>query len=169
MLTRRLLLTPLCLLLIGAGLRPATADATSDVRKAIEANYAQMAKAYSAKDPLAYGAYLTKDAQFVPKKGQTLRKQPYLAGVREMFDKSKSVQLTSKIEKFALQNDKAIATMRQKVVATMHNGRTNKDELLVIVQSNEAVWARAGSNWQLQKEKELSSTLTIGGKSVPFR
>ena len=169
MFSRRYRAAVLCCGIGLAAVIPAMADPAADARKAIEANYTQMAKAYAGKDSFAYGAFLAKDVVFLPKSGQTLRKQPYLAGVRELFTKSKSIQLASKIEKFALQKEKAVATVRQKVTALMHNGQTDKDELFVIVQLNEAVWVRSGSNWLLQKEKEVSSTLTIGGKSVPFR
>lgn len=158
-----------CLLLSLTAAVPASADAASDAKKAIEAGYAKINAAIAANDSQGVGVFLAKDVTITSKSGRTLRKQPYLASLREFGNASKFAKITTKIEKFDLQKDKAFVSVREKLTATLIGVANGKDAPIVMNSASNAVWVRVGNGWQMLRTKETMSAATVDGKPIPIQ
>ena len=164
--TRILSLVALSLCLMGTGLRPATADATSDARKAIEDTLTKMTAAVNKRDVKGYAQYLTEDFVNISKSGPRKTKQQEVAQMSSVFQQSKSVKYAAKVQKFALQNGTGVATVGISVAIGLPNPQTKKDVKMTGEAVEEFTWVKSGSGWKLKQEKEKSSKMMLDGKPL---
>lgn len=155
------------LCLMTAGVASARADAASDAKKAVEANFAKMAAAITKKDVNGYTQFLTDDFVNITKGGQRKNKQQEAATIGQAVQMAKSMKFRIKMTKFALQNGKALVTANVTGTLVLPNPQTKKDSTLVGDSVEEFVWVKSGSSWKIKQEKELSSKMTVDGKVLP--
>ncbi len=164
--TRTLSLAALCLCLTGASLRPASADATADARKAIEANYAKMAAALNKKDADGYTQFYTDDYVKISKDGQKKNKAQATADLKAALQQMKTAKFAIKVVKFALQQGKATANAQLNLAMSAPNPSTGKISQVTVNAVNEFIWVHSGTAWKIKQSKDMSSKMTVDGKPV---
>jgi hypothetical protein len=158
---------------------PASADATSGARKAIEAAYAKQSAAVAKGDVQAYASTFTRDfygTDLSGKKKETLEQRKLL--LRNVSKNSPSIQRNVTIRSFSVKGNTAtvvafevvdampLVTVLPDPRAKQTGAATQKRLKLHAETTTRDIWIKSGSQWLRKRSATLSEKQLLDGKPV---
>ncbi|HZT44309.1 MAG TPA: hypothetical protein VFA07_19240 [Chthonomonadaceae bacterium] len=167
MLRRSLMLIflPLCL---GGWLEPfASADTVAQARTAIQAAYDREDAAVRRKDVKGTLANCAPDFQFIQSDGSRGSLADARQGMVALFQKPNSFVAKTTIQKFTLQGNKAIATVKEYQMRTVvPHAKHAHPHKIVTVTIIEDTWVKHGNRWLREISRAISQKQTLDGRPV---
>lgn len=157
----------LCPGLLLAGARPASADATSDAQRAIQATYDKMNAALAAKNVNAALAYQARDFVATDLNGQKKTTAQLRADMLQVMPAVQSLRSVSRIQQFSLQGNTATVTVGETVRMTLVNPQNRQKANMMSNGVSRDTWVKQNGGWRLKRSQSLSSKSTVNGKPVP--
>jgi len=148
------------------GVALATGEDAKAVKKAIEANYAGISKAFVDQDFKAFGAYMTEDFKAtVVNNDKTMDRDKSISDFTQMRATLSDVKWIKKIKKVELDGTTAHITAEGKITAklNMHDG---KDHPFNFNATSIDDWVKVGNNWLLKASKTLNFEAKLDGKPL---
>ncbi len=142
-----------------------SANPQQDARKAIRAAYAGMDKALIHHDVSAYTAYL--HPAFVghyPQGKELDGKDKDAVSLHQLFAMAKTVNSSTQLLSFSLQNGGAVVTTREKF--SMSGMNESEPISLKSEGTLRGFWVKVGRHWLLKGERSLSDTTTMNGEET---
>jgi ketosteroid isomerase-like protein len=167
MLFRIVRVSGVVLCLAAAHVTAASADATSDARKAIEARFGKMSAALNKRDGKAYTQFFAPNFVSIGERGNRQDSRQMSRLIDAVMKMSQSLKHTWKTEKFTLQSGKAIHTVRQDIAMTMTDPQTGRNASMRQQPVEEFTWTKGKSGWLITQYKTLSSKMSVNGKTMP--
>jgi ketosteroid isomerase-like protein len=156
-----------CLLLSLISVAPCSADAASDARKAIQANYNKLNAALAQRNLGVYRRFYTKDAWTSDPEGERLLKKKESMLLSVLMLSKYSVKITTQITKFALQKDKAIVTVRENMTLAGQREQDGEKVDMKGIWVKQHTWLRSGGGWKIGAVKRISAQVLNNGQPLP--
>ncbi|MDQ2686712.1 MAG: hypothetical protein M3Y28_02480 [Armatimonadota bacterium] len=170
-----LLIVPLLLSATPALQIASHADATADVRKAIQAVYAKQDAAAAHKDISGMMNTLAKDYNATERNGRTITHLESQQAMTKIFPVLKQISAHTVIEWIDVRDTQATVVTRSRTT-TVVDGTLMRDKQIVadtpIVADAiaRALWVKTNAGWKIRRLHVLSSITTIIGKQIlPLR
>lgn len=155
-------------MIVVIGFAFAAGDPAKDAKKAIDADYKAISKAFRAKDFTAMSSFLTDDFKAYPPTGDPITKDDVTKDFSQERDQLTDVKWVRKILKFTLDGDVAHVSaegiMTGKLVASNMKGHIFKVDA-----HSEDDWVKVGKDWKIQQTKLGSMETKLDGKPVTMR
>jgi len=153
----------ICLLILLALGSFANADAVGEVRKAIEANYSAIAKAFVKKDYPAMSGFMTEDFQAIPPQGKAMTREEVVKDFAVQRERLTDINWTKKIKKIDLQGDDAKLVVDGRLSAHIDFG-DHKPHTFLLNATSEDEWVKVGGLWKLKLSKTTVFQAKIDGR-----
>ncbi len=153
---------------VGAAIAAAVwADATSDARKAIQAQYDKENAAAARKDVRTMLSIMSPDFVAVTG-GQQVTAPQMQQSLTQMFKLASNISGVTYIDKVALHGKTAVVLVHDRSALTLTNPRNpNQKARLVVESRDQDTWVRTAKGWLETRSKELSRKRTVNGKPAP--
>ena len=135
------------------------------VRKALDACYASMTKAFQQKDIKAYGAFLADQYELHQPNGKVLTREKFEPGLKRQMDLMTSLTWGHQITKLTVKGDEAEAEVNAKFSGKM-KGDDGKEQTLVLDTALRDTWTKTTQGWLLKRGDVLTNTVSVDGKVV---
>ena len=144
----------------------ASADEVADFKKWYTAGLPQMKKAMESKNLAFFEKSSTADFTYTTA-GQTAKKKDAMAGLKSMFDMTKSLKYSCKITGFKKTKNGIVVNLTNHFEMTMMPGPDKKTHLMVTDQASQETWKKSGKTWLLTNITDIGKgKSTMDGK--PF-
>lgn len=144
----------------------AFADATSDARKAIQANYNADSAAAKRKDVNGLFAHTANDYVSTDTRGKKLTLADAKKGVPALFKAVKELDSVSKIKSIQLKGNTASVTVNESVTMKIVHPQSGFLTTLQVEETNADVWVKTAKGWMKKSSKTLKEKHMQDGQPI---
>ncbi len=132
-------------------------------RKAITAMYGKVCEAYSKKDLSALKATAVPDLVFYEVGGKSVTLKEMEGMLQQMFSQTKSLKVTEKADKWAMQGKDVLVDSTMTTVSKM-DGPDKKPHEVAYASKSRDLWRKTAQGWRIVRIQAVSETMKVDGK-----
>jgi uncharacterized protein (TIGR02246 family) len=144
----------------------AFADATSDAKKAIQAQYDKASAGYAKKDAKTVLSIYAPDYESVNLDGAKRQLDDVKKQLPNAFSQANSIQIKALVQKVTLKGDEAFANVATKVLVMAKHPEGGPPLKVELEDTGEYRWVKRNGQWLLRYVKKLTEKRKVNGQVI---